>query len=596
MEMEEVKMKNAAHYPLGPSGLILIIFLICFGQTALAQSAGPVIKSRDYPQGYFRSPLDIPHQASGTFGELRSTHFHAGDDYRTQQKVGLPLYAVAEGYISRLRIQAGGGGHSLYITHPNGYTSVYLHMHEFAPQHGKRVREEQYAQQRFEVDIKLGENEFPVKKGDRIGLAGNTGSSEGPHLHFEIRDTETQDPINPQLFGLRFPDNLPPLIQSIVIYDLGDEVFNEHTPRRHFKTVHQGSGRYSQAASTPIPVNGRFGIGIQTVDRHNGTTFNNGVYSIELMLDGHLISTVVFEKLSFSTSGTIHAYIDYPHYQRTRTRIQKSFRDPNNPIAIFYHLEGDGSIRLEGDRTAGKARELTYRVRDVHGNTSLINIPVRHDPAFKPERVAQTGTAFFRYDRDNQYRADNIALDLPKNVLYDHLYFNYSQGSKPNEGYSLVQHVHNNMIPLAGAYTLSIRPDQSLSEHLQTKALIVDARGNSIGGTFQDGWVSTQTRSFGSFHIQVDTVAPQIQPVNVSPGKNLAAQSRISFRISDNLSGIASYNAFIDDDWVLMEYDPKTRSLWHTIDPGLSKGRHQFRLEVKDGKNNESRYEFSFSR
>ncbi len=575
------------------SALLLLISPI---PQVKAQSAGPIIKSQDYPSGYFRSPLDIPHQASGTFGELRSTHFHAGDDYRTQQKTGLPLYAVADGYVSRLRIQAGGGGHSLYITHPNGFTSVYLHMQEFGSRYKDRVRKEQYSAQRFEVNIELGADEFPVKKGDRIGLAGNTGSSEGPHLHFEIRDTESQDPINPQLFGLHFPDNIPPLIQSIVLYDLGDEVFNEHTPRRHFKTVSQGPGRYKLESGAAIPVNGRFGIGIQTVDRHNGTTFNNGVYSIELLLDGQPVSTVVFEKLSFSTSGMIHAYIDYPHFVKTRNRVQKSFRDPNNPIQIFHHLEEDGSISPDESWTAGQAATLTYRVRDVHGNTSILSIPVKQDPAYRPARITQAGTALFRYDQDNYYRADNLELTVPEKVLYDHLYFNYSQGSKPEGGYSLVQHVHNNMIPLSGAYTLSIRPDNTLPENLRSKALIVDARGGSIGGSFQDGMVTTQTRSFGSFHIRVDTVPPQIQAVNVSPGKNLAAQARISFRISDNLSGIASYQAFMDGEWVLMEYDPKTRSLWHTLDSKLPKGRHHFKLEVRDGKSNESRYEFNFTR
>lgn len=574
----------------------VLFFLIAYSGGVLAQSIVGIIKSKEYPQGYFRSPLNIPHQASGTFGELRSTHFHAGDDYRTQQKTGLPLFAVADGYISRLRIQAGGGGHSLYITHPNGYTSVYLHMHEFAARYKARVREEQYARQQFEVNIELDSADFPVKKGQQIGLAGNSGSSEGPHLHFEIRDTETQDPINPQLFGLHFPDTQPPLIQSLVIYDLGDGVFNEHTPRRHFKTVQQSSGRYRQAQSTPIPVNGRFGIGIQTVDRHNGTTFNNGVYSIELLLDNKPISTVVFEKLSFATSGTIHAYIDYPHYQRTRTRIQKSFKDPNNPIGLFYQLEGDGSITLPGGRTAGPSSTLTYRVKDLHGNTSVIDVPVRHDPAYRPARTAQTGTTIFRYDRPNQYRSDHVALDLPENVLYDHLYFNYAQGSSPENAYSLVQHVHNPMIPLAGAYTLSIRPLPSLTEQLQEKALIVNDRGNSIGGHFEDGWVTTQTRSFGSFHVAVDTTAPQIQPLNVSPGKNLSGQSRISFRISDNLSGIAAYNAYIDEEWVLMEYDPKNRLLWHTIASDLARGKHSFRLVVRDGKANESSYSFEFIR
>lgn len=579
----------------------ICILLICLSGSAnlTAQTRAPIIQNQTYPQNYFRSPLDIPHQASGTFGELRSTHFHAGDDYRTQQRVGLPLYAVAEGYISRLRIQGGGGGHSLYIDHPNGFTSVYLHMDRFTPEHEARVREEQYRQKSFEVDIKLEPGEFPVSKGARIGLAGNTGGSQGPHLHFEIRDTETQDPINTQLFGLHFPDRVPPLIQQITIYDLGEDVFNEHTPRRHFKPVSSASGQYRLERNSPILVNGRFGVGIQTIDRHTGTSFSHGVYSIELLLDGDPISTVVFERLSFATSGSIHSYTDYPHFINTRTRIQKSFKDPNNPVNIFYELKGDGSIDLSTDWSgaAQTTRTLSYRVRDVHGNTSQISIPVRQDPSYRPDRAAQTGTTWFRYNGENQYEADNLQVRLPENILYDDLYFNYSQGARPDKGYSLVQHVHNNLTPLAGAYQLRIRADESLPPHLQSKALIVNARGGgSMGGQYEDGFVTTQARSFGSFYISVDTVPPVIRPQNISSGRNMSGQSRIRFQISDNLSGIASYHGYIDGNWVLMEYDPKNRALWHTFDRSLPAGRHQFRLEVRDGKGNEAVYEASFTR
>lgn len=560
---------------------------------ASAGAAGAVIKSKEYPTGYFRSPLGIPSQASGTFGELRSTHFHAGDDFRTQQRVGLPLFAVAEGYISRVRVQIGGGGNSVYITHPNGYTTAYLHMHEFTPAVAAKVRQAQYRDQRFDVDLEFGPQDFPLAKGDRIGLAGNSGSSEGPHLHFEIRETETQEPINPQLFGLHFPDKTPPLIHGITLYDLGDGVFNENTPRRQLKLVNKGAGRYQVEQGAPLPVNGRFGLGINTVDRHDGTTFNNGVYSIELIADEKPVSTVVFERLSFTTSGSIHAYIDYPHYVRTRTRVQKSFKDPNNPINIFHHLDGDGSMTL----TEQQRSTLTYRVRDVHGNTSLVSFTVQNDPGYQPERQASSGTAMFRYNKANRYEAENVIVQIPEHALYDDLHFSYAQGARPEGGYSLVQHVHNNLMPpLFSSYELQVRPDSSLPEHLHAKALLVDARGSSIGGTYRDGLVVAQTRNFGSFHVRVDTVAPRIQAVNIAEGRNMANQSRINFKISDDLSGIASFNAYINGEWALMEYDPKTRSLWHVLDPGMAKGRHRLRLEVRDGKGNESVYEASFVR
>lgn len=556
------------------------ILTIALFSTLNAAAQTGVITTREYPKGYFRNPLAIPPQASGTFGELRSTHFHAGDDYRTQQRVGLPIFAVADGYVSRVRVQIGGGGNSVYISHPNGYTSVYLHMHEFNAQLAAIVKAKQYELQRFDVDIPLDNQTVSLKKGDRIGLSGNSGSSQGPHLHFEIRDTETEAPLNPQLFGLAFPDNIPPAIHGVTIYDLADEPFSEQTPRRHL----------SVKDNQTVLVNGRFGIGINTVDRHNGTTFNNGVYSVELLLDNKPISTVLFEALSFETSRAIHSYIDYPYYILKKTRVQKSFKDPNNPINIFHVLEGDGSITL----TDSQEHTLTYRVRDAHGNTSSHTIKVRNDASYVPVRQRTTGTAMFRYDRENRFAAENIEITMPPDALYDHLHFNYHQGARPTDGYSMVQHVHNRFIPLFESYELKIKPDSTLTDALKPKAIIVDDKRNSHGGNFDDGWVRTKTRSFGSFHIAVDTVAPTIQPQNISAGKDMGAVSRINIKIFDDLSGIQSFNGYIDNDWVLMEYDSKSRSLWHEFESTLSKGTHRFRLEVIDWKDNKQVYDINF--
>lgn len=543
----------------------------------------PIIKNREYPQNYFRSPLNIPHQASGTFGELRATHFHAGDDFRTQQRVGLPLFSVADGYVSRIRVQGAGGGNTLYITHPNGYTSVYMHMHTFNERITSIVKSRQYELQRFDVDIRLDASDVLLKKGDRIGLAGNSGSSQGPHLHFEIRDTESEAPLNPQLFGLIFPDKTPPVIHGITIYDLEDgEPFNEHTPRRHLTLNDQST----------IAVNGRFGVGINTIDRHDGTTFNNGVYSIELLLDDKPISTVLFEELSFATSRAIHSYIDYPYYILKRARVQKSFKDPNNPINIFHHLSGDGSITLPDNET----HRLTYRVRDVHGNTTTHQINVRNTPTYTPVRNRTPGTTMFRYDSENRFAAESLEVVVPQNALYDHLHFSYHQGSRPAGGYSMVQHVHNRYIPLFESYELAIKTDANLPEALQSKALIVNTDKRSQGGTYEDGWVRTRTRTFGSFYITVDTTPPTIRPQNIANGKNMAGVSRINFKISDDLSGILSFNGYIDGHWVLMEYDPKTNSLWHTFEHDLRKGSHRFKLEVVDGKNNTAVYEANFTR
>lgn len=566
----------------------ILLALTCCG-AAYAQNNN-VYTSRNYPQGYFRNPLNIAPDASGTFGELRSTHFHAGDDYRTQQRIGLPLHAAAAGYVSRVRVQIGGGGNSVYINHPNGYTSVYLHMDSFNDALTQIIRAEQYKQQRFDVDVEVKEGQVKLTKGQFIGNAGNTGGSAGPHLHFEIRDSKTQRPLNPQLFGLHFKDNFAPTINGIMVYDLNEGPFNEFTGRRYQQLKALGSGRYALAAGAPISVNGKFGLGINSIDRHRAGGFQNGVYSIELFLDGKAISTAVFEELDFNTSWAIHSYIDYPHWKKTKVKVQKSFKDPGNPIELFKHLENQGIIELHDQ----EVHDVKYVVKDAHGNCSELNFKVRNNKDYQPKANPTKGE-LFAYNKDNKFTADHVQIEIPTEVLYDNLDFVYSQSAPRVNSYSHVHHIHNPSIPLFSSYILQIKPT-NLPPHLESKAIIASVENGSEGGKFENGWVSVNTRSFGSFYVTVDTIAPTISPRNFSAGKNVSAQAKIDFTIADNFSGIQSFNAYIDDKWVLMEYDSKNRHLWHRFDPALPKGQHRFKLIVKDWKDNEKIYEASFTR
>ena len=549
-----------------------------------------IITSRNYPQGYFRNPLNIAPDASGTFGELRSTHFHAGDDYRTQQKIGLPLHAAAEGYVSRVRVQIGGGGNSVYINHPNGFTSVYLHMDSFNDALTKIIRAEQYKQQRFDVDMELKQGQVKLTKGQFIGNAGNTGGSAGPHLHFEIRDTKSQHPLNPQLFGLHFTDKFAPTINGIMVYDLEDPLFNENTGRRYQQLKALGSGRYALASGAPISVNGKFGLGINTIDRHRAGGFQNGVYSIELFLDGKSVSTVLFEELDFNTSSAIHSYIDFPHFKRSKAKVQKSFKDPGNPIQIFKNLNNQGIMELNDD----KIHDVKYVVKDVHGNCSELDFKVRNNPTYTAKKNPIKGE-LFQYAKDNSFSADEVKVEIPKGSLYSDVDFIYSKSAARPNSYSSVHHVQNNLTPLFSTYKLSIKPT-TLPSHLESKALLASVDGGSVGGKFENGWVTVNTKIFGSFYVTVDTVAPTITPRNFSNGKNVSGQSKIDFTISDNFSGIQSFNAYIDDKWVLMEYDSKNRHVWHRFEPSLSKGQHTFKFVVKDWKDNEKVYQATFTR
>ncbi|NQD71220.1 M23 family metallopeptidase [Sphingobacterium shayense] len=550
-----------------------------------------IITTRNYPQGYFRNPLNIAMDASGTFGELRSTHFHAGDDYRTQQRIGLPLHAAAEGYVSRVRVQIGGGGNSVYIDHPNGYTTVYLHMDSFNDALTNIIRVEQYKQQRFDVDVILKPGQIKLTKGQLIGKAGNTGGSAGPHLHFEIRDTKTQHPLNPQLFGLRFKDSYAPTISGLMVYDLNNHIFNEHTPRQALTVKALQGHRYVVNSSGPIPVKGKFGFGISSVDRHRAGGFKNGVYSIELFIDGTAKSTILFEELDFNTSRGIHSYIDYPYWKKTKVKYQKSFKDPGNAIDIFNHIDNQqGIISL----TENKIYQVKYVVKDVQGNCSELNFAIKNTVANDALEEIR-GKTIFSYDTDNSFKNESVEVNIPKGSLYGDVDFKYATATQVAGSYSLTHKIHNNLTPIFSAYNLRIKPT-NLPPHLQDKALIASAENGSEGGRYEDGWVVVNTRNFGNFYVTVDTIAPTITPRNLTNGKNVKAQSKIDFTIRDNFSGIQSFNGYIDGKWVLMEYDSKNRHLWHKFDSSLTKGTHNFKLTVKDWKDNEKVYQVSFTR
>lgn len=573
-----MSIKNVAFILLG-----LIFSQYSFGQNE------KIITTKKFPQGYFRYPLNIPADASGTYGELRSNHFHGGDDYRTQQKIGLPVYAVADGFVSRIFIQASGGGNILYIDHPNGFSSVYMHLDRFNPLLTEILRTEQYKQQKFGVDLTLSDNKIPIKKGDLIAYAGNTGGSGGPHLHLEIRETESQRSRNPQLFGLKFTDNYPPSIHGIMIYDLNEPIFNENTVRRSQNVQAISNTNFALQTKEPILVNGKFALGINTNDKHRAGGFSNGIYSIELYIDGQPVSIVLFEELDLKISRSINSYIDYPYFKKTKTRIQKSFKDPGNPSQIFYHLDNNGIIELKDNNI----HDVKYVVKDAHGNTSELDFQIQNDANYMPTVNRLIGNQLLKHNQNNNFETNDIRIKIPEGTLFNDLDFVYNKTDQQINRYSSTHHVHNNLTPILGTYNLSIKA-VNLPEYLESKALITSPETGAEGGEFQNGWVTVNTRNFGSFYITVDTIAPSIKPKSRPKGKNKNLIHKIEYTISDNASGIQSFDGYLDGKWVLVEYDPKNKHVWHSFDNDLTKGEHTFKLIVKDWKNNEKVYEEKF--
>ncbi|MNJ93200.1 Murein DD-endopeptidase MepM [compost metagenome] len=555
-------------------------------------TAQQTYSNHTYPLTEFRSPLDIePPALAGSFGELRSNHFHSGIDFRTNQRIGYPVYAPADGFISRLRVQNSGFGLALYINHPNGYTTVYGHLSRFNPKIAQIVKNIQYKKTSYEIDEFPSADLIPVRKGEVIAYTGNTGSSGGPHLHFEIRDSKTEATINPQLLGISIPDNIPPTIGAMYVYRLNGKPFNEFTPKQYFQ-VAGGKGSYKLNQVNTINLSGEVGFGIVVNDRHNGASGNNGAYSIELAVDGNTVYTSALERFTFDNSKAINSHIDYPTYLRTKQSIQKSFVDPGNPLQIYFNLINSGRVTFND----GKTHTVKYTISDARGNKSSLAFNVFADPKAIiniPEIPVGTN---FSYNKQNEFSADDVKVILPKGTLYNDFNFLYKKTAKPQQNaFSEIHHIHNNFTPLHTGFELWIKADSTIIKH-QSKALIVNSNRSSQGGYFENGWVKTKPRNFGSFFVAIDTIAPNIVPVNIANGKNMAGISKMSFRISDGLSGIKSFNGYIDGKWVLMEFDTKTASLWHNFDERTATGKHTFELLVVDMKDNTKRYAIEFYR
>ena len=547
-----------------------------------------------YPQDYFGSPVDFKIFLSATFGELRPNHFHSGIDIKTQGVQGKPLYAVANGFVSRIGVAAGGYGKVIYIDHPNGFTSVYGHCLNFSKTIEEFVSAEQYKLESFEVNLFPEPEKFPVKKGELIAFAGNSGSSGGPHLHFEIRTTDEEEPVNPLFFGYKVKDIIKPTLQRLVVYPFGSfsQVSGRKKPKE-FELAGWGTG-YKIKVGDTIPVSGDIYFGIETHDLANDSDNKTGVFSIELFIDETLVYAHKMESFPFTESRCINSFIDYPNFVKNGRRVQKTRIEPGNKLSVYTTAKDNGIFSFQDNAI----HELVYLVKDFFGNTSKLVFHVKSSPAKLSDVIKSVEEGnpeiVFDYDDDNDFETDDFRIFIPEGALYDTLHFKYSAGKHVKGTFSAVHHVHNKYTPLQSFCTLAIKP-KMVSEKLKGKLLIARTGSKAgeyfaVGGEWDDDFIEVQIRDFGDYVVVADTIAPKIAPVNISPGKAIAAQKTIQVKISDNLAGIKTYRATMNGHWILMEYDPKNSLLTYKIDEWTKPGKNQFRLVVTDSRNNEKVY------
>ena len=539
------------------------------------------VSAQDYPQDYFRSPVEIPIELSGTFGELRSNHFHSGIDIRTNQREGLPIVAAAEGEVVRIKVSPFGFGKALYLRHPNGYTTVYAHLQRFNDEIQQYVREQQYERETFDLELYPPSGKFAVEKGELIALSGNSGGSGGPHLHFEIRDSRTEKIINPLLFGFEVPDQRHPELYNLEVYEFDEEeLVSSYTK----KLLQNGSGQYSLAGSNLIEVNHKPAFGVTTYDRLDGAPNRNGIYQIKLWIGDELYYDYKMNTFAFHETRFINSHIDYGQKFCCRRNINKLFLEPNNAFSVYGVKRKMNLPNLKPD----SVYDVRIEVSDIAGNESELDFDLRYAPdsSLIAEREAEPKVSVFRYDQPNFFKEEGIQIALPEDALYRNVYFEYQKKEPCDECYSFVHELASRSIPVHEYYSIKIKPNEVFEGDKSKLAIasLLDGKLDEYeGGVWQDGFVSARTRQFGEFAVVADTVAPGIRPVNFRDGSSVAGQARISFIIDDNFSGIDSYRPSIDSKWVLFEYDAKNDLIFADISElEIEPGEHVLELEVKD--------------
>jgi murein DD-endopeptidase MepM/ murein hydrolase activator NlpD len=557
-----------------------LLFCILYCSTLLAQN--------NFPRDYFSPPLDIPMQLSGNFGELRPNHFHAGFDFKTQQKEGLKVYAVAEGYVSRIKISTFGNGKTIYITHPNGYTSVYAHLQKAVGAIQDFITLTHYKEQAFEIEVYLKPGEIPIKKGEWIALSGNSGASEGPHLHFEIRDSKTEFIINPMLFGFDsgIKDTKKPLISSIYVYPLSSTTTVNKSQRPIVLNYSvQKDGTF---LADKVMVNGSIGFGIIT-DDYDDVSFNkNGVYSINSFLNGLPSFGYQFDTYSFDDMRYVNALIDYSKYKKTKQRVQKLF------MKNKYGLPFIKTDEVKGQITPIPNLDQVYRIEvaDFFGNKTEITIPIQFDnnstviPA-----EPKVSKYFIKANKDNIFEKENGTVFFPAGTFYDDFALNFDVKNK-------VLYLHEDTVPAHTNFIVSIS-DSKVSKELQEKTFLARLDGDQIVYNFtnkKDSVFSSKVKTLGKYKLVSDTLAPKISMSKPIEGK-WVSDNTIQFHISDVSSGIKSYNGYLNGKWVLFEYDNKTTKITHTLnDEFLLEGANELKIIVSDNVGNSTTFETRFFR
>lgn len=541
----------------------------------------------NYPQDYFGAPLEIPLILSGTFAELRSNHFHSGIDIKTQQRTGLKVLASASGYVSRIKVSHYGYGKALYITHPNGYTTVYAHLQKFSPEIDAYVRKHQYQKESYEIEMFPKAGLLTVSKGQLVAYSGNSGGSGGPHLHFEIRDKQER-PINPMLFGIDIKDTSFPIVKSVYAYALDSNSFINKSQGKHklYLTPLQ-NGDY---VTKNIEAIGNIGFGINTFDRQDYAANSNGVYNIQTFVNGSRTFELDFKRFSFNETKHLNELIDYGHYTKKRERVQKLFKK-NNPLSIIRPLVNNGIVKVK-DST-----QLVYKIRvtDFKNNEAWVTIPIKgtKNSIAQPEKPKVT-PYYIRANQTTNLKQGGISVDFYKNTFYDDFYIDFEV---KNDTLKL----HDDIVACQKNFSISFDVSKYAEkdiEKLYVARLVGYKQYPAYTYTKRKGnKLIASTKKLGTYTLATDTIKPTISALNFRDGQWMSNYRFLKIKIDDQGSGISNYRATVNGKWILMEYDYKTKTLTHNFSDGaVTDIKNKLKVIVTDNVGNNSTFETLFYR
>jgi len=562
---------------------IITFSFLLFTFLAKAQLFPPL----NYPSDYFRYPLDIPLKLNANFGEMRPNHFHMGLDLFTERRENLPVYAPADGWISKIKIDPKGFGNAIYVSHPNGYTTLYAHMNTFPPQTAEAIKEGQYAKQSWKGDVDFERNRFPVKKGQFIGYSGNTGASAGPHVHYEIRRTEDDACLNALLFH-RVYDVTPPDVSRIAVYDRNMSTY-EQTPRV-IGVTHSG-GVHSIPGGVLTVNSSRVSLALVATDRITNVPNSNGIFEAVVYVDDQPVSGFRIDGVDYLQTRYLNAHIDYRIKSNGGSFFQHLSPLPGDRLPIYYKKD-DGLIHLDDTTT----HEVKIVVKDANNNSTVVRFAIKRAAVVAPVANMQRDSRYMLPNQINVFEREDVQMVSTEKSFYDAFRFNYNYKTSAT-AYSNIHVMHTPLIPVHDSMTFRIKPNRPVPESGKNRVIMIKtAKGKTVikRATLVKGWYEARFREFGEFWLEVDEVPPVVAVTGVADWGSIGAGAVITCTVNDNKKEIYSFRAELDGEWLLFSgLGPVYR---YKVDEHCAPGEHELKITAEDEAGNVTQRIIRFTR